>query len=139
MKIFVDKNTNVVLNVFEDAVNIVIENKAYMVTSNGKTECYIGTQNLNVVEGVTLPEDYETLKYVYQSNEFTVNPVWDLIQDERAKEADPRLTDDPLFIQPYNSWVWNSTIKEWEAPVARPKKSETFYDWDEDNQTWVER
>ena len=138
MKILVDKNTKVIRYVFEDVASITIDNNMYMVTLNGKTWCYLGTQDCDMIENVTLPEDYETLKYIYQSNEFIINPTWDLIQDVRAKEADPRLTDDPLAIKPFDSWVWNTTEKRWRAPVARPADyGEVAYNWDEDNQAWV--
>lgn len=36
--------------------------------------------------------------------------------------------------KPYPSWKWNG--EEWEAPV--PKKWDRAYNWDEENQVWVE-
>ena len=38
--------------------------------------------------------------------------------------------------KPYPSWTLNEETTEWEAPVARP--AEGMYNWDEDEQAWVE-
>lgn len=39
--------------------------------------------------------------------------------------------------QPYPSWTLNEETYLWEAPVAYPKDGKV-YDWNEDNQEWVE-
>ena len=40
--------------------------------------------------------------------------------------------------KPYESWVLNEEICEWEAPVAKPKDFMTrLYIWDENTQNWV--
>lgn len=39
--------------------------------------------------------------------------------------------------KPYESWVLNETIWDWEAPVPIPEDVEDKrYDWDETNQEW---
>ena len=36
--------------------------------------------------------------------------------------------------KPFSSWTYNSSLNQWEAPVAKPDDAEK---WDEDNQTWL--
>ncbi len=44
----------------------------------------------------------------------------------------------PLPVKPYESWVWNSAEKKYEAPVEMPDASLShLYDWDEESQAWV--
>ena len=38
-------------------------------------------------------------------------------------------------VAPYPSWVWNSSIKDYEPPVARPT-DENVYMWSEENMAW---
>ena len=37
--------------------------------------------------------------------------------------------------KPFTSWIWNSTSKEWEAPVAMPTDKQV-YAWNEDTKSW---
>jgi hypothetical protein len=37
--------------------------------------------------------------------------------------------------QPYPSWIWNDSIKEWQAPVSMPK--DELYLWDESSTSWI--
>jgi hypothetical protein len=39
--------------------------------------------------------------------------------------------------KPFNSWVLNEKICQWEAPVPYPDETKRFT-WDEDNENWVE-
>ena len=40
---------------------------------------------------------------------------------------------------PYDSWVLNTNIWDWEAPVPMPADSNTVaYDWNEETQSWNE-
>lgn len=39
--------------------------------------------------------------------------------------------------QPFPSWTLNEDTCVWEAPISRPNDGKR-YDWDEDNQTWIE-
>ena len=39
--------------------------------------------------------------------------------------------------QPYPSWTWDAKAKQWVPPVPYPD-DDKFYEWDEENQTWVE-
>ena len=145
MKIFFKTDIKVVVSTYADDVDIVAnaESGMFRVTENGVTTSVLGLDTITLVEDVTLPDDYEQAKYIYTSNGFEANPDWDNIQERRARDADPRLTGEPIYDQPFNSWVWNSTTKDWEAPIARPTVDEddleTKYDWDEDNQAWVKR
>ena len=43
--------------------------------------------------------------------------------------------------KPYPSWTLNTTTKEWDPPVAMPTEivDGRFYDWDEENQSWITR
>ena len=42
--------------------------------------------------------------------------------------------------KPYSSWTLNTTTAEWESPVAYPAEDETdtFYEWNESDQSWDE-
>ena len=37
---------------------------------------------------------------------------------------------------PHPSWIWNSEIRGWEAPIPMPQDGKT-YRWDEDTTSWV--
>lgn len=141
MKIFVKKSVNAVTSAYSNDVTIAehAESGMFKVTQDGVTIQVAGLDTLQLFENVTLPDDYESLKYIFTpSDGFEINPAWDNIQASRAIEADPRLSDDPSYIKPHNSWVWNSTFHRWDPPVARSgDPSEVDYTWDEDNQAWV--
>lgn len=38
--------------------------------------------------------------------------------------------------QPYPSWTWNDTSKQWEAPVLKPEGD--WWSWDEVGQVWTD-
>ena len=38
-------------------------------------------------------------------------------------------------IQPYLSWVWNDSSKEWDAPTAKPLDDKKYW-WNESTLTW---
>jgi hypothetical protein len=142
MKILLKTDTKVITLTYADNVDIIAhaESGMFRVTENGVTEPVFGVDSLSLVEDVTLPDDYEKAKYIYTSNGFEINPNWSNIQAQRAMIADPRLTNDPLYEQPFSSWVWNSTAKQWDPPVTRPEDfGKIDYDWDEDNQGWVKK
>ena len=44
--------------------------------------------------------------------------------------------DTPRPTQPYDSWIWNSTDKRWEAPEPYPDDGND-YTWDEETTSWV--
>ncbi len=37
--------------------------------------------------------------------------------------------------KPFESFVWNSSLEQWEPPVAMPEDSKTYH-WDEFNKNW---
>lgn len=39
--------------------------------------------------------------------------------------------------QPFDSWILNETTYLWEAPISNTN-TEGFWEWDEENQQWVE-
>ena len=39
--------------------------------------------------------------------------------------------------QPYDSWAWDSTKKEWVPPIEVPNTN-NLYKWNENTQSWVE-
>lgn len=43
-----------------------------------------------------------------------------------------------LIPQPYPSWVLNEDTCLWNAPIEKPTDGNNNYDWDEENQQWVE-
>lgn len=43
----------------------------------------------------------------------------------------------PKPLKPFNSWVWNDAIIQWQAPVQYPGgDEEPFYIWNEEDQSW---
>jgi len=38
----------------------------------------------------------------------------------------------------YKSWIWNSSTKEWEAPISEPNDG-LPYKWDESTTSWIVR
>lgn len=37
--------------------------------------------------------------------------------------------------QPYPSWLWDNSIKEWVAPIPNPEVG--FSEWDESTKSWI--
>lgn len=60
--------------------------------------------------------------------------VW-LLDATGAKHEDTLAFVAPKPPQPYPSWVWNDGA--WQPPIPYPDDGQ-FYNWDEDNMTWVE-
>lgn len=71
-----------------------------------------GGQHLN--GGTPFRKNYAGIGYKYDSNKDAFIPP-----------------------QPYNSWTLNSSTCLWEPPVDYPT-DENDYDWDEDNNQWVQ-
>ena len=42
-----------------------------------------------------------------------------------------------VYKKPFNSWVLNTELFKWQAPVPYPTDGKQ-YDWDEENTRWVE-
>ena len=57
------------------------------------------------------------------------------------KLAEKEIVNDGQIIERpkhFPSWVWNSEIKNYEAPVAMPTEEGKLYTWDEATTAWVE-
>lgn len=39
--------------------------------------------------------------------------------------------------KPYDSWIWNPNIKDWESPIPMPE--DDIYNWDEEGKVWIKR
>jgi hypothetical protein len=40
--------------------------------------------------------------------------------------------------KPYNSWVYDEELKSWLAPVSYPDDEENKYEWNENEQQWIQ-
>lgn len=38
--------------------------------------------------------------------------------------------------QPFASWIWNSDLKEWGAPIPKPEGTNHIWSWNEENGSW---
>ena len=99
------------------------------------------SEELELVENVTLPDDFEVHKYCFENGEFTDNPRWIILSEKQA--ARRKAEEDEirsLSPQPYPSWTWNEDDFMWNPPIAYPADYASIlknYTWDEDNQAWV--
>lgn len=58
---------------------------------------------------------------------------FDLSASNRRKPFEGRFDfTTKISPRPYDSWVWNSETKEWEAPVEQPELV-----WDEESASWI--
>lgn len=83
-----------------------------------------------VVSNTVVGDDQEVVESI-------VGPC--VLQTEETGVAGIGYTWDGMtFIppSPYPSWVWNSELKVWEAPVPMPEEGN--WAWNEDTQTWQE-
>ena len=142
-KVLARRQSKVIVHTFVDGATIEETSlNSYKVTVDGVSETIVGVDLLEVVEGITLPEDYEHWKYIINSGECELNPNWDNIVANRAAKQAFRDAEKDLHPQPYSSWTWDNDVSMWKPPVAYPADynwEDPNYDWDEDNQTWVER
>ena len=95
---FVKKETNVIVLIYSDDATVVEypTHNTYVVTDNEIETTIAGLNELMVVYNLTLPDDYEHMKYLAKQNlveniwEISLNPNWDFIvahtaQIEKAK------------------------------------------------------
>lgn len=57
-----------------------------------------------------------------------------------ARPGDTWITSGSYFKepQPYASWTWNETNREWDPPITEPVSQTAYtYWWEEDNSRWV--
>ena len=136
---------NVVTQIFEDSTTITKVNKTYVVENDTQlsTSDYTthDADNIALITDIpAVPNEWEPAKYKFVTNSESGNLEWatyehyNIVQGFRTRKADVK---DP---QPYPSWTFDETTYVWQPPVSRPADSTTKdYDWDEDNQAWVER
>ena len=79
---------------------------------------YIVAERLNL----QIEEDYEL--YLWAEN------------NKQSFETTVTFTT-PRPAHPYPSWTWDAEAKQWVPPVPYPD-DDKVYEWDEENQTWVE-
>ena len=150
-KVLIRKRDNVIVKDFPDSVSISIctqVSNAYVVsgdssmTDSSHTYLIQDRYEFELIEDVTLPDDYEVYKYEITNGEFQISSTWNAVLESRARDKRERDAEKSLHKQPYSSWVWNDTAVVWLPPVNYPNDYDDEnpnYDWDEDNQTWVER
>lgn len=71
MKIIVDKTSNIVILFYDDAVDVILEEES--ITTSIEKVHGLGTSNCILVENVTLPSDWEPLKYCYSDSSWSLN------------------------------------------------------------------
>ena len=58
---------------------------------------------------------------------------FDLIASNRRKPFEGRCDfSTKISPAPYDSWIWNTSTKEWEPPVTKPDPV-----WDEESASWI--
>ena len=121
--------------------------------NNVVTNVFVGVdENSDLPEGYTSWEEwytnrkgqtvkrcsYNTIKGVHKNGGIPFRGNYPGSSDTYDPEQD-------LFIpyKEWDSWVWNGTTYEWEAPIAKPETNPDHYEWNEeayqaDNTTgWV--
>jgi hypothetical protein len=100
----------------------VVENKN-TADVNGVEKEYIGQAHLEKVLGGTWKQTS------YNGN----------MRGNYAGKGYTYFADQDLFMspKPYNSWSMSTADATWIAPSAMPTDG-GMYDWDEDNQTWID-
>ena len=89
---------------------------------------------VNVISGNNLSEDIlASLK-----TDHSVDNIF-LVEDEVTVRIDDTY-DGTDFIppKPFTSWTWNSTNKEWEAPIPAPTTGPkgSYAEWNESTGSW---
>ena len=89
-KALIRKSDKVIVMVFDDSTTITDSSVrgAYRVTVNGKNTLVHNKKELDIVENITLPEDFELYKYEVNNGELSVSDSW---ADELARREAERL------------------------------------------------
>jgi hypothetical protein len=58
-----------------------------------------------------------------------------LVNHSNESFSDSIIFKVPKLNQPYESWIWNDELIEWESPIPYPE-DENFYTWNEEDQAW---
>ena len=113
----------------------------------------------NVVKVLVVPDEQEHRGQEFLADDLGLGGTW--IQTSyntyggvhqlggtplRGNYAGTSMTYDPaldvfIHLQPYPSWVLNTTTYLWEAPTPYPNeepRDAPYYNWDEDTTSWVE-
>ena len=101
-KALIRKSDKVIVMVFDDSTKITDSTVggAYRITQNdGKRELVHGKKELDIVENITLPEDFEIYKYEVNNGELSVSDSWADVLARResdrlfALRVEPPVTD----------------------------------------------
>lgn len=99
----------------------------------------------NIVQRVlVVPNDEENRAQEFLAQDLALGGTWiqtsysGRIRGKFAGIGDIYLPSPDLFVPsaPYPSWTLDEMSGEWSPPIPRP--DEGYWDWDEDNQAWVE-
>lgn len=110
-------------------------NYAFLDENNIVVEVIAGRNENEVVDGIS---DWETY---YGNRRGLVCKQWSYNGNGRGKAGigfSYNATLDRFFPNcEFDSWNWNSTTLQWEAPIAKPNDGK-WYLWDEATQGWME-
>ena len=74
----------------------------------------------------------------YQLVDGIVKDVWQIIEMTPQEILEKQnATKSAWLNHPYQSWIFNENICQYEAPTPYPDDGKN-YDWDEQNLTWIE-
>ena len=100
-KVLIRKSDKVIVMVFDDSTTITDSTVrgAYRVTVNDKNTLVHNKTELDIVENITLPEDFELYKYEVNNGELSVSDSWADVLARResdrlfALRVEPPVTD----------------------------------------------
>lgn len=137
------------------AVTSIVDGEDSAVEFNGfKCGFFIRDGDNNTIEYRTYPPAGQTIGYspdgvvlseIIDKLELNENYTLQIYAEDAGVFYDKIININmPKSIRPYNhngdfdSWTWNDTTKEWEAPVIKPNDpKDGFYKWNEEDQKWV--
>lgn len=151
-------DTNLVLASHKPRIVItcvsIVDGENSEVSFNGfKCGFFIRDDNNTTIEYKTFPQSGDVIKY--SPNGVVLTENLDQLDFNTSYTLHVYVEDAGLFydktvnitvpksIRPYdpngdfNSWNWNDSTKDWDAPIAKPDDVEDgFYKWNEENQQW---
>ena len=109
-KIIVMKADNNVAHGFEDSVTLAAGTTYTQVGAPFSGNFHdVNSENSDIHEDVTLPEDFMAGRYKYDGSEFTLNPDWQnpvtsmLVSDKRRYEVSPLISE--TFLEAYQTEI----------------------------------
>lgn len=117
-------NSNTVVNSIEcdDNVETSFLNSVLSLDAFSEASTYIVVDEENTKPYIGIGATYDGIRFTPK------------IIEEEGVVKKWSFSSEEWILKPFNSWLWNTELEIWEAPISKP---EGDYVWDEETQSWL--